>query len=77
MPGTCLPRKVSGKSPQFCLFCGNLLQRYRCKLVNIHKLHLFPQICEITMANDSIIGKKRGNIDKKFPQSIKISSDSV
>ena len=29
---------------------------------------IFPQTCEITAANNSTMGKKRGNMDKKFPQ---------
>ena len=36
----------------------------------------FPQIFEITAANDLIEGQKRGNMDKKFPQSWKIFSGS-
>ena len=60
---------------------------FKDRVVNIHKwflLHLwksywmiFPQICEITAANDSTMGEKCGNMDKKFPQSWKIFSDSV
>ena len=48
-------------------------------LLNMWKFYCmkFPQICKITAANDSIKGKKRGNMDNKFPQSWKISSDSV
>ena len=53
------------------------------RAVNIHKLFLlhwwkfcwiiFQQICEII----AIMDEKRVNIDKKFPQSSKISSDRV
>ena len=38
---------------------------------------IIPQICEITAPSDSIMGEKCGNMDKKIPQSWKISSDSV
>ena len=47
---------------------------FKDSVVNIHKrfrLHLFPQICEITAANDWIMGEKRGQMTKNFLNSQK------
>ena len=78
---TCLPRRFRTNSTILVYFVGIC---FKDTVVIIHKwflLHLFPQICEITAANDSIMGEKRGKMTKnflnpqKFPQTASVRLD--